>query len=468
MNTIFITIYDGDTEKNILRSGVLEKLRTLDHRIILFIRGGEAGSRLAYYKKYFESDSVVVEPLPLAYTTFERWAYHLSWNSLPTRSAYVKRHDLYLAHRKRLRYVLESLAGLLGHIRVWRELLRFSYYILPDDYAAALFEKHKPNLVFAPNMFSAEDCRILRAARKRSIPTLTMAKSWDVPTTRGFTRVKADAILVFNEINKREIVEIGDYAPEKVHVVGFPQFDAYTHKEIYISRSAFCEQMGLDNNKKIILFAVPGDFKNPYSDEIMQALDKAVEDGKFVVPVQFIARFHPKYPSAGERLKGLKHFILNRPGTYFSKNLEQAIDAPSTTTFEWTYTDADIAHLANSIYHSAMVINTESTMTLDAAAINRPVVLIGFDGNHKLDYWHSIIRNYSREHLQGVLETNGARLAKSVDELMEHINTYLADPVADATGRELLRRELIYRSDGKSAERIVEQIAAMTSTKNHG
>ena len=463
MSTIFITIYDGDTEKNILRSGVLDMLRTSPHKIVLLIRGGEQGSRLPYYKKHFESGSVIVEPLSLASTTFERWIYHLSWNSLPTRSAYVKRHDLYLIHRNTLRYALESLAGFLGRFRLWRECLRALYYALPDAYTQHLFEKYRPDLVFAPNMFSAEDCRMLRAARKRGIPTLTMAKSWDVPTTRGFTRVKADDILVFNEINKREIIEIGDYMPDSVHIVGFPQFDAYTRKDIYISHTAFCQHMGLDPEKKTILFAVPGDFKNPYSHEIMRLLDDAAERGAFVEPVQILARFHPKYPSTGESLKGLKHFILNRPGTYFSKNLEQAIDAPATTTFEWTYTDADIAHLANSIYHSVMVINTESTMTLDAAAIDRPVVLIGFDGNQKLPYWRSIIRNYSREHLQGVLQTGGARLAKSADELIAHINTYLTNSRADSEGRERLRNELIYRTDGKSAERIVECIEAMLS-----
>lgn len=459
--TICITIYDGDTEKNILRSGVLDMLRTSPHKIVLLIRGGEKGSRLRYYKTHFESGSVIVEPLPLALTPFERWMYHLSWNSLPTRSAYVKRHDLYLVHRKKMRYALESITGFLGRFRFWREGIRLFYYAFPDDYAGNLFEKYKPDLVFAPNMFSAEDCRILRAARKRGIPTLTMAKSWDVPTTRGFTRVKAGAILVFNEINKREIIEIGDYAPDDVHIVGFPQFDAYIHQEIYISYDDFCASMGLDTAKKTILFAVPGDFKNPYSHEIMRLLDDAVERGAFVEPVQILARFHPKYPSTGEGLKNLKHFVLNRPGTYFSKNLEQAIDAPSTTTFEWTYTDADIAHLANSIYHSAVVINTESTMTLDAAAIDRPVVLIGFDGNHRLDYWHSIIRNYSREHLRGVLQTGGARLANSPEELIAHINTYLSSPSVDSEGRELLRKELIYRVDGKSAERIVECMYSM-------
>jgi CDP-glycerol glycerophosphotransferase (TagB/SpsB family) len=209
------------------------------------------------------------------------------------------------------------------------------------------------------------------------------------------------------------------------------------------------------------LFSVPGDFKNPYSHEIMLSLDEAVESGKFCKPVQFLARFHPKYQSKAEGLSDLKNFIKNRPGTYFSKNLEQALDSPQSQTFQWTFTDKDITHLANSIYHTAMTVNTESTMMLDAAALDKPVVLIGFDGNQKLPYWSSIIRNYSREHLKAVLDTNGTRLAHNADELIEHINTYLQDPKIDAEGRALMRSKLLYKFDGNSSKRVADAVLSM-------
>lgn len=463
MKTIFMTIYDGDTEKNMLRSGVLRELKGSLHRIVVLVRVGKDEKKLAYYKDNFEGGNIIVEPLPVGMTKFEHYMYHFSWNSLPTRSAYVKRHDLFLNHRNRLRYALEVAVGFMGRFRIWRQLIRWAYYVLPDSYGAELFERYKPHALFAPTMFSAEDCRLLRAARKRGIRTLTMAKSWDVPTTRGFTRVKADEILVFNEINKREIIGIGDYPESKVHPVGFPQFDAYMDRRLFVSRDAFCKELGLDSGKEIILFAVPGDFKNPYSHEIMRALDEEAERGTFTKPVQFIARFHPKYPSKGELLKDLKHFVMDRPGTYFSKDMERAIDAPASTTFQWTYTDKDIAHLANSLKHSAIVINTESTITLDAAAIDRPIVLVGFDGNQKLDYWHSVIRNYGREHLKEVLETGGARLSRSIDELVVNVNAYLQNPALDAENRELLRKNLLYKLDGHASERIARHILKMVN-----
>ncbi len=461
MSTIVISIYDGDTEKNILRSGVLSKLKSKNHKIVLLIRSSKNGAREEYYKDSFGADNVVIESMPPAMTKFENYMFHFSWNTLPTRSAYVKRHDLYLKHKNIFRYSIECAAGFMGRFRLWRDLIRLFYYIIPDDYCADLFIKYKPDIFFSPNMFSAEDCRLLRQARKMGIKTMTMAKSWDVPTTRGFTRVKADKILVFNDINKEEIIRIGDYKPDQVTVVGFPQFDIYTHDDIYLSKEDFYSSVSADVSKKLILFAVPGDFKNPYSHEIMTNLDNAVTNGKFDKPVQFLARFHPKYPSTGETLQHLKHFIKERPGTYFSKSFEKALDAPMSETFQWTFSDKDIIHLANSIHHTEMTINTESTMTLDACAHNKPVVLIGFDGDQHLDYWHSVIRNYDREHLRGVLDTGGARLAKSSDELIKYINDYLNNPDLDKEGRIKMQNRVLYKVDGQSSQRVVNALLAM-------
>ncbi len=461
MKTLFLSIFDGDTEKNILRSGVLPALKHSGHRIVLLVRVDPEGARVPYYTKHFADRNVLIEPLPHATTRWEAYLFHLSWNTLPTRSAAVKRHDLYLAHRNRVRYGFECLVGFMGQFRWWRNLIRAAYYRMPDDYCADLFAKYRPDALFAPNMFSAEDCRLLRAARKRGIRTLTMAKSWDVPTTRGFTRVKADDILVFNDINREEIVRIGDYRPEHVFAVGFPQFDVYGDASIRLSRAEFCREMGIAPEKEIILFAVPGDFKNPFSHEIMEDLDRAAGAGRFVRPIHFIARFHPKYPSRGESLTGLEHFTLDRPGSYFSSSLERALDAPSAKTFQWTYTDKDIAHLANSVLHSAVVVNTESTMTLDATALDRPVVLIGFDGRQQLPPERSLIRNYDREHLEAVLETGGVVLARSQDQLVGAINEYLANPSARTSERQLLKDRLLYRSDGRASRRIAEHVLAM-------
>ena len=473
MKTIFLSIYDGDQEKIFLRSSFLDELKRAGHRIILLIRAGEGDigeKKIAYYAKEFGGERVIVEKVRAVAMTrkeYELYFYHVSWNSISSFTTRLKRHDLYLTHRNVFRYALESVIGWLGHLYAWRQFIRWVYWMIPEHSLDSLFETYKPDLVFASNMFSPEDCKLLKVAKKRKVPTVTTMKSWDVPTTRGFTRVMADRILVFNDVNKAETHALGDYPLERIRVMGFPQFDVYTRKELILPRAEFFRKIGADPQKKLILFAVPGYFKHPNINEILQGLNDAITSGRISQPVQVLARFHPKYPSPAEQMKTLPHFILDRPGTYFGKQLETATDAPSAQTFQWTFTSDDIIHLANSLFHSDVVVNVESTISLDAAAFDRPVIMIAYDGVQKqLEYWHSVRRNYDREHFQAVLKSGGVRLAKTQDELIVDLNRYLDDPACDAEGRQRLREAVLYRVDGHSAMRAAQYVLEMLVEKN--
>lgn len=454
MKTIFISVYDGDTEKNVLRAGTFEYLKKSGHRFVLLIRGAD---RLEYYRKEFGSDQVGVELLPPATTRAEQLWYFIGWNSLPTRAAEIRRH-MYLAKGwPRSHYIAGRILGFMGRFRLWREMIRILYALLPDDYAHELIDSYKPDLLFAPGMFSPEDSRLLRAAKRRGIKTVATAKSWDVLTTKAFTRVKADRLLVFNEFNRQEAIELGDYDPQRIVVTGFPQFDVYAHEELFSTRSAFFERIGADPSKHLILIAVPGDWKTPHTREIMIELDRRIEAGKFPVPLQILARFHPKYPDAAEGLK-LKHFIFNRPGTHLSETKEFAIDVGISGTYAWTFTNKDIVHLADSMRYSEIVINTESTLTLDASANDTPVILIGYDGDSIVPFWDSVARVYEREHYRHVTDTGAAPLVKSHDELEEAIKTFLTNKEFKRAEREKLKRNMLYKIDGKAAERASQAI----------
>ena len=344
---------------------------------------------------------------------------------------------------------------------MWRKFLRWIYFNIPDNYCRDLLEKYKPDLVFAPSMFSYEDGRLIRYARKLGIKTVTTVKSWDVLTTKAFTRVLADRILVFNEYNKKEAVEIGDYKPEQVVITGMPQFDIYAKKEIFLSREDFFKQIGADLNKKLILYSSPGNWKSAYDHEVLLGLHEAIGDGKVKGAVQALVRFHPKYSSTSEYLSGLPYFITERPGTYLTDKMHKSLEGATDNVFQWTFNDKDIIHLANSIYHSDVTINTESTMTLDAAALDKPIIIIGYDGFQKLDYWQSILRKYKRNHYQYVMKTGGVRLAKSEDELIKYTNLYLENPSLDSEGREEIRKKLLFKVDGRSSERVAKAVVDM-------
>lgn len=459
MKTIFISIYDGDTEKNILRTDVWKVLLKSGNHFVLLIRGSD---RLDYYKKEFASPQVSVELLPSARSAFEDIWYYIGWNSIPTRAISVRRYRQYWSRQRYLHGSVGAMLWVLGHLRVWRNFLRFIYRYTASEYVPNLFDKYRPDLLFAPSMFSAEDCRLMVMANKLGIPTVSTVKSWDVLPTKAFTRVRSNVLLVFNEFNKQEAVAFGDYRPEQITITGFPQFDIYTDGSVQMSRKEFCERIGLDPEKRFIMYGVPGDWKSPFSKEILQELGSRQANGKFKKPLQVLARLHPKYSDSSEGMQ-IPNVVFYRPGKYFKSIGEFGIDSGMGDVRTWTFGDDDIKYLANSLQHADVLVCTDSTLTLDAAANDKPTILIAYDGNQSLPYKKSIAFIYEREHYARLLATGGVLLAHNHDELVQHINDFLVNPVHLAVQRNVLRQKLLYKCDGKSGERVARAVLDVLS-----
>src|SRR3989338_3312607 len=93
----------------------------------------------------------------------------------------------------------------------------------------------------------------------------------------------------------------------------------------------------------------------------------------------------------------------------------------------------------NSLYHSDMVINTASTLTIDAVAMNKPVVLIKFDGYKKRPLHTSAVRWYIGDYFNDILNFNACLVADSVSSLRAAVNTCLKDQGILKTEREALK-----------------------------
>ena len=449
--TLFLSVFDGDTERVILKTDVFKVIKEEGgfDEIILLVRGKD---RIEYYRSIYEDERVTVELLPPAGSKLEALWYYISWNSIPTRAVAARRKREFAKDKRLLRYIVFCGIGLLARVPAWRSVLRLIYRYTGEDYAQELFTKYKPSLLFAPNMFSLEDLRLLRMAEKLGIPSVSTAKSWDVLVTKAFTRVLADRLLVFNEYNNREAVRYGDYRPEQVVTTGFPQFDGYVRRTGIVPREVFLQKLGIAQDHRYLLYGVPGDWKSPFTKDILAALDEAIELGK-LGKIKVLARLHPKYPDSSEGTD-FKHILMERPGMYFNEKRGFAIDSGTSDQYPWAFRQDDIDHLANEIHHADAVIVTDSTLALDAAASGKPAIIIGYDGGNKLPYWKSIASTYERDHYRNLLALGATPLVTSHDELVNTIAKFLKDPGYLSEARSELIRKFLFKNDGKSGERM--------------
>ena len=116
---------------------------------------------------------------------------------------------------------------------------------------------------------------------------------------------------------------------------------------------------------------------------------------------------------------------------------------------------ADLVLLRDTTAYCDTAINTASTMTIDAVALDKPVVNIAFDLRPR-GYYQSCRRFYGFVHYQPIIESGAAKLATSFEELVTLLHRYLDNPGLECEERARLREIMCYKVDGKSAERIAD------------
>ncbi|GIU73207.1 MAG: hypothetical protein KatS3mg004_0294 [Bryobacteraceae bacterium] len=108
--------------------------------------------------------------------------------------------------------------------------------------------------------------------------------------------------------------------------------------------------------------------------------------------------------------------------------------------------------------------NVASTMTLDFALRDRPVVNVAFDVAER-GGWRVWDEYYQFDHYRPVVELGAARVARSPEELAAHVNAYLRDPSLDREGRRRLVELEVGVPVGQASARVVEALGRIAGVE---
>jgi CDP-glycerol glycerophosphotransferase (TagB/SpsB family) len=182
-------------------------------------------------------------------------------------------------------------------------------------------------------------------------------------------------------------------------------------------------------------------------------INDAIERGDLSKECVVVARPHPKYGIRGIHTKEPvgRYLLIDEPAKYLGESVE---------TLEMEKSQMD--HLANLLYHADVVVTGASTITIDAAVLDRPVINVVFDGRSTLPEHQSIRKNYYRfTHYIALVKTKGMRLVFSEAELIEWIKKYLDSPSLDREERKQVVRDFVGFTDSRSVERMVSALIDM-------
>ena len=319
---------------------------------------------------------------------------------------------------------------------------------LGDQYAA-LFRREQPAMLVTPTtgIYFAEG-PLMGRADKAGVPILAVDLSWDHFTTKTAPLRRVAGLSVWNQTMKRQAVEIHGYRPEQVRVSGVPHFDLYADPATYLPREEFFRRVGADPARKLIALTTVPPVLYGFHDVAIDALLAAIRAGTFG-PAQVLVRVHPRDDLARyERFQGQPDVIVEKP-------FRETIVAEGSNVDP---SRDNRAHLANTLKHSDVVVNVASTIAIEAAVVDTPVVNIAFDGRERRDFLDSARRYYQYTHYKPLVDARAVRVASTPEEMVELVRRYLEQPELDREGRALAVAEQCDRVDGHAAERVAELI----------
>jgi hypothetical protein len=452
--TLFIIINNGWEARNILRTDTFKILKeNLGKIIILLTKPTED-----YFIEEFEKDNVIIKGVDFKENPIEnrlRW-FRENFLSKPILNNTLNSKNEELRQKypllKKITIPLNYIYNFHPVIDKW--WLAFYDFIFPKKEIKNLFNEYKPSCVIGSTFgFAKVDAKIYRYAKKKKTRTISIILSWDNITSKSQRiAAKPDKIIAWGEIMKKEAIKYLGYSTNDVFVEGVAHFDIYGSNNDIKSKEMFFEENKLDLNKKLLIYGTVSPNLFGYNKETIEIIKNLIEKDSFIYPCQLLVRIHPQAVTGkySDDINGMLQYQSDSVMFDFPKIITGKIpfDLPKN----------DMVHLKEIIYYSDVTINPNSTLSIDAAILDKPIINIGFDGYTEVPLHKSVRRVHNYTHYKNIVNTGGVRIADTIDDFVKITNDYLGKSNLDSENRKRIVEEQCYKTDGMSSKRIANRI----------
>jgi hypothetical protein len=447
---VLVSIPHGISAGTILRGGLVDRLLAAHHGVEVVI-ASPLVKDVAFVRE-FDRPRVRLEDLPphrLAGLEARLMALIQAGylDSAVTESVKIRREEATRKKTVRLIRAKRLLAGLLAPSML-NKPTRYALIdrLIVHRWASDLFDRHQPALLVtsSPGLIFAE-VPLLRTAVQRKVRTIVVEPSWDNFTNKLIPVRRADRMVVWNDIMKRQAVELHGYAPDQVHVGGPPHWDRYFRPAPAVSREAFFARIGADPARRLITVTTTGKGLYAHFDRVIRVLMAAVDGGQWG-PSQLLVRLHPRDDlDCYAEFRGRPHVIVEkpfRPTVRSGDGLEVDVNAESQQ------------HLADTLRYSDVIVTAASTIAIEASIFDTPIVDVAFDGEAPTEFVKSVRRYYQFTHYSNITRQGAAPVAATPEELVSFVGRYLKDRSLDRDGRRRVVLDQCQFTDGHSSERL--------------
>jgi hypothetical protein len=297
--------------------------------------------------------------------------------------------------------------------------------------------------------------RLLMAAKSLGVPTAAFVFSWDNLTSQGRIVPPADAYLVWNEKIRTDLLQMyPSVDPASVMVTGTPQFDFHFRGDTRWSRETYCARVGIDPLRPIVLYSTGMPNHMPGEPALVEQLADALstlEDHP-----QLVVRLYAKDRSGRfDDVRSRRRDIVFPPVAWAESWLTPLPD----DTAMWT----------NMLLHADVGINVASTVSLELAMFDKPVLNIAFNPagipTSELEY----ARYYRFDHYAPVVASGAVELITTPDGVAPAVRRALDEPAQRQAERTALLDKMFGATlDGRSSDRVAAALVELAHRFGRG
>ena len=253
----------------------------------------------------------------------------------------------------------------LGH--TGRRMLERVVDLIEDaTRSASLFHKYlreqRPDVVVLTPLVVLKTTQLdlARAANELGIRNVFAVASWDHLSSKGVLNFIPQRVFVWNEVQRREAVDLHDIPADRVVVTGSQVFDAWFGKHPSTSREAFCARVGLRHDRPILLYVCSSLLENspPEAPFVVRWAHELRRSGHPVLQdCGILVRPHPRRGREWRRVQftDLANIACWPP----------AGELPTDAQSQADYFD--------SLYHADAIVGLNTSVMIEAAILGRPV-----------------------------------------------------------------------------------------------
>lgn len=258
---------------------------------------------------------------------------------------------------------LPLLGGSAGRRMIGRLLDRIDHALPPSPAIERFLDEQRPDLaIITPlvGVVASSQLDLLRSVRARGVPAAVCVWSWDHLSSKAIIRDVPDRLFVWNDVQKREALDMHGVPPERVVVTGAQCFDRWFNRQPSRGRADFVRHVGLPDERPYVLWVCsalfPGspseaEFVMKWTAQLRASADPRLRD------VGILIRPHP---SRAREWDDVNWRAV--PGVAFRGG--NPVD------------DQSRADYFDSLHYSAAVVGLNTSAFIEAGIAERPVLAI--------------------------------------------------------------------------------------------